>query len=352
MRTLLRILLAVFFCFNAGACIWDAQSLSHEKSRTHDLAQTILGESQIQENTNQLRARLKELEANRKESDVNWWNNLAGTYLRLNQSQDAVNLLEPVVGKFPEDYGIHANLGTAYHLLGRYQDAEKEIARDLEINPNAHFGLEKYHLALLQYLIRDSKYQSRHVYVDEYTADFLSQNGGHLFHNSSGRMHEAMADQYSNNVAAAEADYAAMLKTNREEATVLDMLGIVAAVDPKPEYRAKWNLDTDTNFEAGVIYMAQMNPKEPACYIMLGIAAWKTRGYHLAASAFEKAIALGSPQSELLKKRVDGLNEYIRKSRQNDPIFIFAALAAALVLYISIRIAFTVRRKRLLLLKN
>src|SRR5882757_8394779 len=109
MQTLLRILFTVFFSFTATACIWDAQSLSHEKARSHDLAQTILGESTNSENTVQLRATIKDLEANRKEDDANWWNNLAGSYLRLNQPQDAANLLEPVVGKFPDDYGIHAN---------------------------------------------------------------------------------------------------------------------------------------------------------------------------------------------------------------------------------------------------
>ena len=75
--------------------------------------------------------------------------------------------------KFDTNYGIHANLGTAYHLLGRYKEAEHEIARDLQINPDAHFGLEKYHLALLQYLSRDTNYQYRHVYVDEFTESFL-----------------------------------------------------------------------------------------------------------------------------------------------------------------------------------
>jgi tetratricopeptide (TPR) repeat protein len=320
MRKLIRILLAVFFSFKASACIWDAESLSHEKSRSHDLAQTILGESQIQENTNQLRDTLKELEANRKEGDVNWWNNLAGTYLRLNQPQDAVNLLESVVEKFPNDYGIHANLGTAYHLLGRYRDAEKEIARDLEINPNAHFGLEKYHLALLQYLVRDPKYQARHLYVDEFTSSFLTTyKGGHLFADSSDVMFHLEAEDYSNNVAAAEADYASVLKTNEDEYHVSKMLATLAAVDPLPPYRTNWDLEQDTNFEAGVIYMAQMNPKEPACFTMLGMAAWKRRDYHLAATAFENAIALNSLQSELLKRRVAELNEYIANSRGNSP---------------------------------
>ena len=139
MRIFPGILLLVLVSFNAGACMWDAESLSREKSRSHDLAQTILGETSTLEDTNRLRARIKELESDRHEEDPMWWNNLAGAHLRLNEAQAAATLLEPVVAKFPADYGIHANLGTAYHLLARYQDAEKEIARDLEINPDAHF---------------------------------------------------------------------------------------------------------------------------------------------------------------------------------------------------------------------
>jgi len=332
MQKLLIILLAVSFSLTATACIWDAQSLSREKSRSHDLAQTILGESKSLEDTNRLRATIKDLEGNRKENDVNWWNNLAGAHLRLNESQAAVALLEPVVAKFPDDYGIHANLGTAYHLLGRYQEAEKEIARDLEINPNAHFGLEKYHLALLEYLVRDQKYQARHVYVDESTAMLLSSyNGGRLSPGPNEELFQVMAEDYSNNIAAAEADYAFMLKTNESDYHLSQMLGTVAALDPRPAYRTNWNLLTDTNFEAGVIYMAQMNPKEPACFTMLGMAAWKKRDYHLAVSAFEKAVALGSPQSDLLKKRVAALNEYISKSRNNSSTPILSMLLLCLI---------------------
>jgi len=285
------------------------------------------------EDTNRLRATIKSLEADRHENDPMWWNNLAGAHLRLNEPQAAVTLLEPVVGKFPNDYGIHANLGTAYHLLGRYADAEKEIARDLEINPNAHFGLEKYHLALLQYLVRDSNYRSRHVYVDEFTSVFLCNTGAH-FYRHRGSLYDSLAKGYTNNVAAAEADYAAFIKTNGNQGGISEMLGVVAAVDPKPPYRAKWSLDTDTNLQAGVIYMAQMNPKEPACFVMLGIAAQKTHGYHLAASAFEKAIALGSPQSELLKKKVEGFNHYIEESAKNDfPGELALASIALVILY-------------------
>jgi tetratricopeptide (TPR) repeat protein len=318
MRTLLRILLIASFPLTVTACIWDAQSLSHEKSRSHDLAQTILHNEPTPENTNELRATIKSLEANRQENDAMWWNNLAGAYIRLGRSETAAKLLEPVVGKFPNDYGIHANLGTAYHLLGRYKDAEKEIARDLEINPHAHFGLEKYHLALLQYLIRDPKYQARHVYVDEYTVFLLSAEGGHFYFASSAEemAKERAKGKYKNDIAAIEGDYRALLKTNQDDYKAGQMLAMLATLDTPPPYRTNLDLLHDTNFEAGVIYMAQMNPREPACWTMLGMAAWKRMDYHLAVAAFEEAISLGPPQSELLRKRTIEIQEFIRRSRE------------------------------------
>jgi len=296
--------------------MWDAESLSREKSRSHDLAQTILNNQRIPEDTNHLHATIQVLQADRHEDDPMWWNNLAGAHLRLGEFAAAVKLLEPVVAKFPDDYGIHANLGTAYHLMGRYQDAEKEIARDLEINPDAHFGLEKYHLALLQYLVRDAKYQSRHVYVNEFTTSLLTSQGGRLdLSYPPEDMLEARAEGYSNNVAMAEADHQAFVKTNRNNFKASEMLAMVAVMDPHPVYQTNWNLLTDTNCEAGVIYMAQMNPKEPACFTMLGIAAWKKRDYHLAATAFDRAITLGSPQSEVLKEKITAVKDFIHQSQ-------------------------------------
>jgi tetratricopeptide (TPR) repeat protein len=349
MRKPLRILAAVFLPLTVSACMWDAESLSREKSRSHDLAQTIINNLPIPEDTNHLRASIQVLEADRHEDDPMWWNNLAVAHLRLGESAVAVKLLEPIVEKFPDDYGIHANLGTAYHILGRYQDAEKEIARDLEINPHAHFDLEKYHLALLQYLVRNPKYKARHVYIDECTTGFLmALRGGHIVaYGSEAALYNPTDEDYSNNVAAAESDYKSLIKTNQNDSTIAAMLTTVAATDPPPAYLSEWNLLTDTNFEAGVIYMAQMNPKEPACMTMLGIAAWRKRDYHLAAVAFDKAIALGSPQAELLKKRADGLRDFISHSAAF-PEFItrvFLFIAALLIVYIWLRIRFSAKRR-------
>lgn len=146
-------------------CMWDARTLSDEKKARPDLASIILNAGKPKPVDPSLRQDLERLRAHPEPENVDWINNLAGTYLRLGQPSEAAILLEPARDQFPENYGTRANLGTAYHLLGRYAEAEKEIAKDLEINPDAHFGLEKYHLALLQYLARDQDYQRRHLYT-------------------------------------------------------------------------------------------------------------------------------------------------------------------------------------------
>ncbi|HSU57430.1 MAG TPA: tetratricopeptide repeat protein, partial [Candidatus Dormibacteraeota bacterium] len=175
---LAAVVLALVCQFHASACLWDADTLADEQNQHPTLAGAILNPTTDEPvDAKSLTERIQQLRAEPHETDAGWWNNLAGAYVRLGQPGEAVKILEPLTNTFSNDYGIHANLGTAYHLLKRYSDAEREIARDLEINPDAHFGLEKYHLALLHYLIRDEHYRLRHVFVDEFTYSFLTGSG-------------------------------------------------------------------------------------------------------------------------------------------------------------------------------
>jgi len=313
MRTLLWVLLFIVCGIPARGCIWDSDTLADEKKKRPDIAQLVLGTPGPAVDAGPLRDRIKKLEAEPRKDDAAWWNDLAGSHLRLGESKEAAALLEPVLSKFPDDYGIHANLGTAYHLLGRYQDAEKEIARDLEINPGGHFGLEKYHLALLQYLVRDPDYQSRHVYVDELTLPFLQAEGPILFFNLSGF---SDTNAPASTLAELQVEYH-NVPTNspNEQDQVLEQM---IAWDKLPAYRAKWNLAVDTNFQSGVMYMASMNPKDPACLVMLGVVCWENRDLNLAATAFEKASALGSPQSEILTRKAMGIRSHIAKAQAEE----------------------------------
>ena len=210
-----------------------------------------------------VKARLAELEASPRHDDPVWWNDVGGSHLRLGEPEKAAAVLEQAVVKFPNDYGVHANLGTAYHLLGRYSDAEREIAADLRIDPHAHGGLEVYHLALLQYLAAPKEWQKKHVFLDEWTDVFLGP--------------------------ASMAGLDSSLKRGLDKAATM------------PEYRSRLNLAESPAQEQGVAYMTSLNRTQPACFVMAGILALNSRDGITAKRAFEKAIALGSIQSEQLR---------------------------------------------------
>lgn len=290
------------------ACLWDSDTLGQEKRASPELAAVILGNTPPSPDPRPLHERIAKLKAAPRQDDPAWWNDLAGAHVRLGNPAEAVRLLEPLLAKFPNDYGVHANLGTAYHLLGRYADAERHIARDLEINPDAHFGLERYHLALLQYLIRDEEYRKAHLFVDEFSYRVAASWSPGAFSQS---MHQGPL---------AEGDEDEFFPDTKP-----------------PAYRHKWNLAEDPKFADGILYLASLNPKEPACFIMLGIVCLRKSNadLNLASAAFRRAIQLGSPQSDILEKWVEGITEHISKARRYNrtglEFFVAIAIGAALV---------------------
>ncbi len=311
------VLFILVFGFGCGAqaCIWDSKTLAQEKQDHPTLAEAILHPKANAPDLKGLEARVQELTAKPNTNDPAWWNDLAGAYLRMGQPQEAVKLLEQLRKQFANDYGLHANLGTAYHLLGRYAEAEREIRRDTEINTNAHFGLEKYHLALLQYLIRDKNYQFRHFYVDEFSIPVFETEPARIM----------LLDDFSKNLFATH-------KISRAEAAEdekyikkryygksqgewepddRDVFFQLVVQDEQPQYRQKWDLGADPKLDDGVIYMATLNPKEPACWAMLGLVAGQRGDYNLAKTAFDRAIKLGSPQAPILRWQIKGLKEYL-----------------------------------------
>jgi tetratricopeptide (TPR) repeat protein len=327
----------------ARACIWDSDTLSDEKKHSPTLAAAILSPETTRPDVKALRARIEKLRAVPNESDPAWWSDLSGAYLRLGEAAEAVKILEPLTNRFATIYAIHANLGTAYHLLGRYAEAEREIARDLEINPDAHFGLEKYHLALLEYVMRDEEYRLRHVYVDEFTSPFLTQYGLEVNIPKVSATNENQTVELDKEASAAlSAEVRTHKSFSRDELYKLGQ-GLVELTwsDKVPAYRLKWNLAQETNLENGVIYMAGLNAREPACWTMLGLLAVQRHDKHLTIAAFEKAIQLGSPQGSILQAQIEILKEHIAKARTHRPEYLLVPLlvvcAFAIVLIMGLR---------------
>jgi hypothetical protein len=304
------VLLAILFGLGsvAHACVWDSKTLGEEKHEHPTLAQAILNPKTEAPDIKDLTDRIAKLKANPQTNDPAWWNDYAGAYIRLGRSAEAVKILEPLTNKFAGDYGVHANLGTAYHLLGRYADAEKEIRRDLEINPDAHFGLEKYHLALLQYLSASPGYQMRHVYVDEFTSTFFSDLI-YVFHGPSFYSGDREEFPNPNDLKYADDETKKIFATNSLDFNCPQALSQLTRLDGLMGYEKKWDLGTNSNLERGVIYMTTLNQKQPACWVMLGLLATSHRDFQLAKVAFQKAIDLGSPQALVLQWQIKGFNE-------------------------------------------
>jgi tetratricopeptide (TPR) repeat protein len=317
MKSKAFLLLCAAACFvfvpthRSKACKWDSTTLYTEKKRHPDLVAVVFGKTSSPEDPKLLRARIDKLLATRRENDPIWWDDLAVARMNLGELKESVALLESVTNRFADDYGIHANLGTAYHLLGRYPEAEREIARDLQINPNAHFGLEKYHLALLKYLNQPREYQSNHVYIDSYTDAFF--NGG-----PHGLLY-GFSSVYSRKSGPETTIETAIHTLENETNTYFDHTNNLNELKQRAGdlyFQFQWGLVHDTNFVEGVLYMASLNPKEPACFTMLGIACLHGRfDWNLAAVSFQRAIDLGSPQKETLQKQILAIKQFKEHSR-------------------------------------
>src|SRR5688572_12979668 len=96
----------VFSAFTAMACLWDSDTLENEKEKSTKMADVILGAGSVPPDPKPLRERIKTLRATPREDDPVWWNDLAGAHLRLGETEQAVQLLEPLAERFPNDYGV------------------------------------------------------------------------------------------------------------------------------------------------------------------------------------------------------------------------------------------------------
>ncbi len=75
---------------------------------------------------------------------------LAVLNLRFNKVAESVTTLERLTRAQPKEYILAANLGTAYELAGRDEDALVWIKRAMELDPSSHEGTEWLHVKILE----------------------------------------------------------------------------------------------------------------------------------------------------------------------------------------------------------
>lgn len=70
--------------------------------------------------------------------------------VKAGKTKEALIVFEALVKKYPDEYTLHANLGTTYELTGNNQLALEHIQKSMLINPKSHKGSEWIHVKLLE----------------------------------------------------------------------------------------------------------------------------------------------------------------------------------------------------------
>ena len=85
------------------------------------------------------------------------YDDLAVALAKLGKPDDAIAVLAAKEQQFPGEYTTEANLGTFLAMKGDVAGALDHLKKAIAINPNAHFGREKFQIQLLEYMQRVAK---------------------------------------------------------------------------------------------------------------------------------------------------------------------------------------------------
>src|SRR5262245_40296206 len=129
----------------ASACLWDYDTLKMERARFPSALELITGKFlrhspefyqwRIEDRQRKLRA---------DPGTAALIDDLAVAYDKTGRPDLAITTILPSYKKDPKRYKTLANLATFYVHAGRLEECVTFVDRALAVEPNAHFGQEKY----------------------------------------------------------------------------------------------------------------------------------------------------------------------------------------------------------------
>lgn len=144
----------VVFPSAALACLWDHDTLKMERQRFPGALELITGKF-LRHTTEFYEWRIKDRTA-KLQSDPNnlaYLDDLGVAYDKTGQHQKAIETARLAEKIQPGRYETEANLGTFLIHAGEPEEGLKHIDRAIAINPDAHFGREKYQKYLVEYVL-------------------------------------------------------------------------------------------------------------------------------------------------------------------------------------------------------
>ena len=144
------------------ACLWDYDTLRQERARFPSALELMTGKFLRHSPAFyewRVRDRLARLQEN--PDDLSLRDDLAVAYHKIGRNDQAIGICIEMLRVQPGRYETLSNLGTFYILDGDLQKGLTFIDQALEINPDAHFGRERYQKWLVEYAL--SRFPEGHL---------------------------------------------------------------------------------------------------------------------------------------------------------------------------------------------
>jgi tetratricopeptide (TPR) repeat protein len=149
---------AVVFTTSAVACIWDSDTLAMEQAAFPEVSDVLAGHF-VQHSQAFYRWRIADREAKLAALPADdpkrlpLLDDLAVAHEKTGDTAGAIALARQAEAIDPERYETIANLGTFLIHDGQLEEGLEYIRRAIVINPDAHFGRERYQAALVAYVM-------------------------------------------------------------------------------------------------------------------------------------------------------------------------------------------------------
>ena len=184
-KKFLPILISLVSLSTLAACLWDYDTLAQERAKFPTALELIAGKfPRHSPEFYQWRIddRLAKLEQG--DDKPEYYDDLAVAYDKLKQNDKAIEWMLLKKEKFNTDndvkYKTAANLGTFYLHSRQLDQGIEQLEKAIELNPNAHFGRERYQLYLARYL--QLRIASRHLRMGKFALPLNYQVDEELDH--------------------------------------------------------------------------------------------------------------------------------------------------------------------------
>ena len=148
------VMLAVAGCSAAAlACLWDSDTFAEEALTQKDVAEIVRGK--IAKHSTffyeEKVAYTKPL-IDSGDAGMERYDDLAVALEKIGKVDEAIAVMAQKEKRFPNQYTTLANLGTFYAHKGDFPKGLELLNAAITLNPDAHFGREKYQVKALGYL--------------------------------------------------------------------------------------------------------------------------------------------------------------------------------------------------------